>query len=95
MPPTEAYHDALAAFYELAGDLPAALEVRRRQLADLAGKGHLAVEADCRIKACRLLASMGLPTQEEAERARGAVARLRAPEWYVGELQKALAGERP
>jgi hypothetical protein len=91
MPPTEAYHDALAAFYELAGDLPAALEVRRRQLADLAGKGHLAVEADCRIKTCRLLASMGLPTQEEAEGARGAVARLRAPEWYWGELQKALA----
>ena len=56
------------------------------------GKGQLAYECQVRLKRCRLLARMGQPLDEEVTAARAAAARLRAPDWYLGQLERILAG---
>jgi hypothetical protein len=90
-PPDDSWYDALCAYHELGGQPEEAWRVRERQLERTRGRGQLATEADCRIKRCRLLASMGLPTQEEAHDARAAIARLREPSSYLAELERALS----
>jgi hypothetical protein len=95
MPPTEAYYDALAEYHEAGGAAAVALEVRARQLAELANKGHLAAEAACRVQRCRLLRLLGENVEEEAEAARAAARRLREPGWYLAELERVLGGEPP
>jgi hypothetical protein len=90
--PDDCYHDALCAFYERGGQLPAALHVRDNQLALLLHKSQLATEADCRIQRCRLLARMGSLPETEVVETRAAIGRLRAPQTYLADLERILAG---
>lgn len=92
-PPGESYYDALAAYHEANDDLPAAWDVRCRELETTIDKGQLAYEAQVRIKRVRLRVRLGLPHTEEATAAAAAVAKLRAPDWYRQALQRALAGQ--
>jgi hypothetical protein len=90
-PPGESYYDALAAYHELGDNPRAAWEVRQRELETTLGKGQLAYECQVRIKRVRVLRRLGEPAEDEAQAARAAAARLRAPAWYLDELGRALA----
>jgi hypothetical protein len=92
-PPGESYYDALATFYELGESLEAAWEVRERELGTTLGKGQLAYECLVHLKRTRLLTKMGQPAEEEAARVRATAAKLRAPGWYLGELDRVLRCE--
>jgi hypothetical protein len=87
-PPGESYYDALAAYHEVGGDLAAAWEVRERELSTTLGKGQLAYESQVRIKRVRLLRRLGRDSGEEEAAAREAIAKLREPGWYLGELER-------
>jgi hypothetical protein len=87
-PPGESYYDALGTYYELGGNLSAALKVRERHLAEIRGKGMLATECDAHIQRCRVLARMGRLTAADLAAARAAAARLRAPGHYLGEIER-------
>jgi hypothetical protein len=91
-PPGESYFDAVAAYHELAQDYETAWKERCRELTNAAGKGQLAYECLIRLKCVRLLLKRNQPVLEEAEAAREAAAKLRAPQWYLGELERILAG---
>jgi hypothetical protein len=91
-PPGESYFDALAGFHELGEDFNSAWRVRQRELETTLGKGQFAYECLVRLKRVRLLVRIGLPTQEEVEAVRLAMTRLREPAWYLGELERVLAG---
>jgi len=91
--PDDCYHDALCAYYERGGQLPSALRVRDHQLALLLNKSQLATEADCRIQRCRLLARMGQLPEEEVQATRAGIARLRAPQTYLANLERILSGQ--
>jgi hypothetical protein len=91
--PGESYYDALAAYHDLGEDWQEAWRVRQRELETTVGKGQLAYETQVRIKRVRLLVKMGLPAEDEVREARRAAARLREPAWYLGELERAEAGE--
>jgi hypothetical protein len=88
--PGESYFDALAAYHELGGNLPAAWEVREEEWRTSSGKGQLAYETLIRLKRVKLLRRMDRPLAEEAARARAAAARLRDPSWYLAELERAV-----
>jgi len=90
-PPGEPYFDALAAFHELAGELVACWGVRQQELATIGGRGLLAAEADLRIKRVRLLARLGRALDDELAAARAAIARLRAPAYYLDRLAAVAA----
>jgi hypothetical protein len=45
------------------------------------------------LKRTRLLQKMGQPAEEEVVRVRETAAKLRAPAWYLGELERVLRGE--
>jgi hypothetical protein len=91
-PPGESYFDALAAYHEAGGNLNAAWQVRQRELETTQGKGQLAYECLVRLKRTRLQVRLGLPAAEEAAAVRVAASRLREPSWYLGELERVLAG---
>ncbi len=90
-PPGESYYDALAAYHELAGEWREAWEVRERELAATAGKGQLAYECQVRLKRVRLARRLGQAAEGEVEAVREAARRLRAPGWYLEELERILA----
>jgi hypothetical protein len=92
-PPGESYYDALAAYHERGEDLTGAWRVRQRELDTTLGKGQLAYECLVRLKRVRLLVRMDRPVQEEVEAVRLAATRLREPSWYLGELERVLAGK--
>jgi hypothetical protein len=94
-PPDDSWFDALCTYHERAGQLSAAWRVRERHLAQTQGRGQLAAEAECRLKRCRLLVSMGQPIEEEARAARTAAGRLRDPSWYLAELERVLHPGEP
>lgn len=89
-PPGESYFDALACYHALVGDLEAAWQAREQELVTTLGKGQIAYEAMVRLKRVRLLAKMMRPVDDELARAREAATRLRAPGWYLGELERAV-----
>jgi hypothetical protein len=91
--PGESYYDALAHYAEEAGQLAQAWEIREEELAHLRGKGQLAYESQVRIKRVRLLRQLGRTLDDELRAAHAAITRLRAPEWYRDELDRALRGE--
>jgi hypothetical protein len=92
-PPGESYYDALATFHEMGESAEKAWEVRQRELETTLGKGQLAYECLVRLKRTRLLKKMGQPVEDEVEAVRQTAARLRVPEWYLGELERVLKGE--
>jgi hypothetical protein len=89
-PPGESYYDALAGYHELGRDWQAAWQVRQRELEATAGKGQLAYECHVRLKRVRLARRLGEPYEGEAAAAREAARKLRAPAWYLAELEHIL-----
>jgi hypothetical protein len=89
-PPGESYYDALAYFHELGGEYQTAWQVRQRELETTLDKGQLAYECQVRLKRVRLLRKMDQPFEEETALAREAAQKLRAPAWYLRELQRIL-----
>jgi hypothetical protein len=94
MPPTSGYYTALSAFHTLGGDLTTALQVRRRELESIAGRGRLAYECTCRTEIARLLAQLGEPVEEALAAAREAAGKLRRPDRYLEEIER-LASRAP
>jgi hypothetical protein len=92
-PPGESYYDAVATFHEMGENALEAWTVRQRELETTVGKGQLAYECLVRLKRVRLLKKLGRPTDEEEQEVRQAAAKLRAPEWYLGELERVLKGQ--
>jgi hypothetical protein len=85
-PPSPDYHDALALYFALAGDLPRALRVRDRELESIVERGRLAYECRVRIKRCRLLAQMGQLQEADLAVARASAGKLRLPERFLAEI---------
>jgi hypothetical protein len=88
-PPGESYYDAIARFQEESGHLEAAWEAREQEWHQIRDKGQLAYEAQVCVKRVRLLRLLNKPIEQETTRARAAIARLRAPQWYLDELDRA------
>lgn len=89
-PPGESYYDALAAYHELGEEWEAAWRVREKELESTLGKGQLAYECQVRLKRVALLRRMGREWEEEVRGFHAAAGQLRAPEWYLGELESVL-----
>ena len=90
--PSTSYYNALCAFHELGGELEESLKVRDRELEVLTGKGRTHDECRCRIKRCRLLATMGQPLDAELAAAREVAGKLRDPSPYLAELDRIVQG---
>jgi hypothetical protein len=86
--PSAAFYDALCAFHRRCADLTAALAVRDRQLAALAGKGRFLDECRARVDRCRLLRQMGRSLADDLAAAREAAQRLRDPAAQLTELER-------
>jgi hypothetical protein len=86
--PDDSYFDSLAAFHELGGQFEEALHVRDRELAECINKGQVAYEVECRLKRCKLLRRMGQLHAEDIAACHPAIARLRAPDYYLAELER-------
>jgi hypothetical protein len=91
-PPGEEYFDAWAAYHEEGGNHAAALQVRDRQLAGLAGTGQHAYECRARLRRCRLLARLDRLTDADLDAARAAAGRLRRPAAALAELARLAGG---
>jgi hypothetical protein len=89
------YHDALAAYHELAGDLLQALAARVQQADRLRDKGQHATEAEVYLHRLRLKALTGLPLEPEATELLTVVERLRTPSYYLVRLERMRSGEIP
>ena len=92
-PPTFHWFNALCAWSLDENDLPAALRVRDRELATIAGCGQLAYECYCHVERCRLLARMGRPLDEAMAAARDAAGKLRDPAPRLADLDRIAHGE--
>jgi hypothetical protein len=88
--PGESYYDALAAYHELGEDWRAIWEVRQEELDTCLNKGQFAYVCSVHLKRLRLLRRMGLPTDEEVAIVRETAKKLRAPAWYLGEMETIL-----
>jgi hypothetical protein len=95
VPPSGVYFEALCAFHAQAGELNKVLKLRRRELEILTRLAHRDEEVRCRIKLCRVLAAMGRSLAREAEAARAAAGRLRAPQKYLDDLAQIVHDEGP
>jgi ATP/maltotriose-dependent transcriptional regulator MalT len=91
--PGDGYFEAQAALHALDGDLPGALAVREKDLADIGGLGMLSYECYVHAERCRLLAKMGRPLDEALAAARAVARRLRDPAPQLAELERIARGE--
>jgi hypothetical protein len=86
-PLAHSFYDACCAFHERDGQAGAALELRRRELAELEGSGRLVDECRCRIELCRLLGLLGSDRAAELAEARAAIQRLGDPAPLLAQLE--------
>jgi hypothetical protein len=94
-PPAPDFHDALALYFTLAGDLPRALRVRDRELESILDRGRLAYECRVRIKRCRLLSQLGQLQEADLAAARAAAGKLRLPEKHLTEIEQVVSKNTP
>jgi hypothetical protein len=78
--------DALAQYYELAGDNKAVLGIRDRELAAIENKGMKHRSAVLHVERCKLLNRMSVLTLDDLNDAREAAAKMKHPEWYLERL---------
>ena len=79
----------MTAFHEMAGEFEAALSARRRELAEITDRDHIARECRTRLHICRLLRTLGHPKQIVEAELRGveqSAARLKAPTRILNEV---------
>jgi hypothetical protein len=88
------YFDSWASYHELAGDLSQALDVREQGFRTIRDKGKLALECAVLIECCRLRTLTGKLRPEDVLAADTAARKLRKPNRYLADLDKALAGEQ-
>jgi hypothetical protein len=89
------FHDALAAYHELAGDLLKAIAVRTSQLERLQDRGQHATEAEAHLHRLRLKALAGLPLDDDIPPLREILGHLRTPAYYLERLDRLRAGHIP
>ncbi len=94
-PPDDNYHDALAAYHELAGDLLQALTVRTHQLDRLRDRGQDSTEAEIRLHILRLKALTGQSLDDEVSPLLAVTARLGTPGYYRERMERIQAGKVP
>jgi hypothetical protein len=80
--------DPIARYYELGGDLKAALGVRDRELAEMTRKGRLHRACLIQIERCRLLSRLGELKTNDLDTARHSASQLRIPDWYLERLDR-------
>lgn len=85
--PKSDYYDALAAYFELDGDLKKALAVREEELGHLQNSGRLLREARVQLFRCRLLKELNLPREDALAAARNAAQKLKFPDVILKELE--------
>lgn len=85
--PFPVYFDAICAYHELEGELEEALRIRDRQLVSALASGSPYIEAECRLRRCRLLIKLQHPFGEELQAAQQTATRLRRPDAYLVKLQ--------
>jgi hypothetical protein len=73
------YYDAICTYFEAAGNLDRALDLRFSQLNVLSGSGRLGQEMHCRAEICRLLIASGKPARNQIAAARKATRGLIDP----------------
>lgn len=78
--------DAVARYFELGGDLRAAIGVRDREIAELAQNGRFHRQCLMHIERCRLLARLGELTPPDLDAVRDLARRQRVPGWYLHKL---------
>jgi hypothetical protein len=87
--------DAAAKYYALGRDWAGAIGVRDRELTAVAKNGMLHRCCLVQMERCRLLAQAGELSSADIEQAKQAIAKMRVPEWYLGNLaqiQSSLPG---
>jgi hypothetical protein len=87
-PPIGAYFGALCAYHDLGGELDLALQVRRRELELILGKGMFFYEAEARLYILELLVRQGLPLDDDLAAAHASARHLRAPAAYLAEIER-------
>jgi hypothetical protein len=90
-----AYYDPVCAYHELGGELEAAYRTRGRELAGLTGRGCAADECHCHLERCRLVKLMGQPFDQELTAAREAASKLKNPEPFLSDLERAVSDTIP
>jgi hypothetical protein len=80
--------DPTARYYEMDGDLRAALGVRDRELGELTRKGRLHRGCQLRIERCRLLSRLGELTAADMDAVRDSASQLRTPDRYLRRLDQ-------
>lgn len=94
-PVDDNYHDGLASYHELAGDLAQAAAVRALQLERLRDRGQHATEAEACLALARLKALLSQSLDAEATTLRAIVTHLRTPAFYLARLERLRAGDVP
>ncbi len=80
--------DPIARYYEMGGDLRAALGVRDRELAEITRKGRLHRACQISIERCRLLSREGDLKTSDLDAARHSAGQLRMPDRYLERLDR-------
>lgn len=87
--------EPIATYYELLGNVKAAIGVREREIRDLMKSGSHHRAAIAHIERCRLLKLIGEITEDDIYRARDAATLLWQPTRYFEKLDRILASEAP
>ncbi|MGB1288036.1 MAG: hypothetical protein ACPG7F_15975 [Aggregatilineales bacterium] len=80
------YYQALCHYHEVQGNLSESLVLRERQLSQIAGKGMLFGECQCRIAICKLKQQPGQDISADIQAAREVAAQLVYPDDIMAEL---------
>jgi hypothetical protein len=80
----------VATYYELGGDLQAAVGVLDRDLAFVTPRGMLHHTCRVHIARCRLLNAAGTLTPADVSQARQAAAKMRVPDWHLERLGRVV-----
>ena len=80
--------NSTAAYYELSGDLKAALGVRDRELAEVTRKGMFHRICEVQLERCRLLTQSSRLAFADLGVARKSADQLRSPDWYLEKLDR-------
>lgn len=80
--------DAVARYHEACGELRSAIQVREREIADVARNGQYFRAAQMQVERCRLLTELNELSQADLAAARESTAKLRKPEWILAKLER-------
>lgn len=91
---SDAYYDALCAYYEAKGNLDTALQMRDKQVALKAGGGQYYYEYHARLEQCRLRKKLGMDTDDALAELHQVVDAFTKPEQFLAEIETVMNGEQ-